>query len=40
MWIRRDIILVDILAGLPFVVGMFLAVWIVTQVLSKLLLSM
>ena len=40
MWIRRDYILVDILAGLPLVVGMFLAVWIVIQVLSNLLLSM
>ena len=40
MWIPKDYILVDILSGLPHLVGMFLAVWIVSQVLPNSLLAM
>ena len=40
MWIPREHILVNILSGMPHLVGMILAVWIVSQVLSNLLLAM
>ena len=36
MWIPRDHILVNILSGMPHLVGMILAVWIVSQVLSNI----
>lgn len=39
MWIPKDHILVDILEGLPHICGMLLAVWIVSQVQSNLLLK-